>query len=71
MHETPSRPSEDGVRMVTQRKVVNLCEYRKSRGIRCKHCDKKYVDMTAEDFLNKMRDSDSPAFDRPEGYDEE
>ncbi len=57
--------------MDTGNKVVGLCEYRKDRGIRCKHCDRKYADMTSEDFLNKMRDADSPPFDRPEGYDEE
>ncbi len=57
--------------MDTGNKVVGLCEYRAKRGIVCKHCSKKYSDMTAEDFLNKMRDCDSPPFERPEGYDEE
>ena len=54
--------------MVEPNTVVSLCEYRKARGLPCKHCKREELEAL---FLNKMRDVDSPPFPKPEGYDEE
>jgi hypothetical protein len=61
-------------RRAFQRKVImtatvtNLCEYRYRKGLVCAHC-KKITDEI--DYLNKMRDIDSPPFEQADGYDEE
>jgi hypothetical protein len=56
------------LRNAEKNKVTSLCEYRWRRGILCKHCARKAAELV---YLNRMRDLDSPPFDRPDGYDEE
>jgi hypothetical protein len=56
------------LRSAEKSKVTSLCHYRWERGIPCKHCARKAAELV---YLNRMRDADSPPFDRGDDYDEE